>query len=551
MADDTQLLYLEPDDEITTVVRRLREADSPRVVLVATGRSKATTSAVALRLLAQVAAEEGRHIALVADAGGRALAAEAGIPAFASVADANAEGAVPLEPAPAQRAPIHVVRGEPEPAAPSLPAGELTAAPVTAPRGMEETQAVPVQRPANYPVPRAPAPAPTPARRPRPARPRAARRLGWMAAGVALLLLVGAGAALGVVLPSATITIRPQALPVGPISYQVRPEMRTPDAPQLTSTQPGEATGRRLRRTPASGVVTLYNYSDENVFAPSGTVVSVGGDILFQTTTEVVVPDSFFGFAGTANVEVVASDPGPAGNVEAFAIDTIEDRDVDRALRGPGPDNRRIENLDPTSGGEAQELHIVRKADIDAVREAITNDLRQQLAEQRDAAGEERIYTRGAPRPVIEVPDDLQGHASVEPFTFELTGTLQDDQPYVLAPDADAAAKEAILTDEEATPAGATIDFDTVQVELGSASTQDGEIVVQAVVTAEAVPDFDPSAIAGQVAGRTKRDAEQRLSSIGEATVTFWPFWVDRVPSLEWRVSVDVQAVEPVESIQP
>ncbi|HEY7464785.1 MAG TPA: hypothetical protein VH987_10195, partial [Candidatus Limnocylindria bacterium] len=102
MADDTQLLYLEPDDEITTVVRRLREADSPRVVLVATGRSKATTSAVALRLLAQVAAEEGRHIALVADAGGRALAAEAGIPAFASVADANAEGAVPLEPAPAQ-----------------------------------------------------------------------------------------------------------------------------------------------------------------------------------------------------------------------------------------------------------------------------------------------------------------------------------------------------------------------------------------------------------------------------------------------------------------
>ena len=108
MADETQLLYLEPDDEVTSVVRRLREADAKRVVLVASGRTKATTSAVALRLLAQVAAEEGREIALVADPGARALAAEAGISAFASVADANVEGAVPATP------PSIVMRPPPE-----------------------------------------------------------------------------------------------------------------------------------------------------------------------------------------------------------------------------------------------------------------------------------------------------------------------------------------------------------------------------------------------------------------------------------------------------
>src|SRR6188472_3774485 len=128
MADDTQLLYLEPDDEVTSVVRRLREADAKRVVLVASGRTKATTSAVALRLLAQVAAEEGRELALVADPGARALAAEAGIAAFASVAEANVEGAVPAAPPPAPRAPIHVVRGAGEPAAPDQPAVVAAAA---------------------------------------------------------------------------------------------------------------------------------------------------------------------------------------------------------------------------------------------------------------------------------------------------------------------------------------------------------------------------------------------------------------------------------------
>jgi hypothetical protein len=29
--------------------------------------------------------------------------------------------------------------------------------------------------------------------------------------------------------------------------------------------------------------------------------------------------------------------------------------------------------------------------------------------------------------------------------------------------------------------------------------------------------------------------------------VTLWPFWVDRVPKLEWRISVEVLPVERVE----
>ena len=57
MDGEPQLLYLEPDDEITSVIRRLRGADVGRVVLVAPGRSRATSSVVALRLLARAAAE--------------------------------------------------------------------------------------------------------------------------------------------------------------------------------------------------------------------------------------------------------------------------------------------------------------------------------------------------------------------------------------------------------------------------------------------------------------------------------------------------------------
>src|SRR3990170_5488699 len=121
MSDDQRLLYLEPDDEITSVVRRLRETDATRVVLVVPGRSRATASAIGLRLLASFAAEAGRDLALVADPGTRALAAEAGIPAYATVPDVTSGIVAAVEPA-APRAPITVVRG-PSPAAPPVHAG--------------------------------------------------------------------------------------------------------------------------------------------------------------------------------------------------------------------------------------------------------------------------------------------------------------------------------------------------------------------------------------------------------------------------------------------
>jgi hypothetical protein len=547
MPDDTQLLYLEPDDEITTVVRRLREADAPRVVLVVSGRTKATTSAVALRLLAQEAADQGREIVLVADAAARAMAAEAGIAAFASVAEANAEGAVPVESPPAPRAPIHVVRGEPRPAAPDLPDDALpVAAPMSTPRGLEETQAVPVQQPARYPVPRQPAPRAASSRPRTPAR--AARAAGWVLPAIGLLLLVGVGAALATVLPAANVVIRPQATAVGPVTYTVRPDVHAGAGDPLTATKQGEATGHRTKRTAAKGVVTFVNYSGQDVFVPSGTLVSAGREIVFRITDPVTVPQgTIFGGPGAANAPIEAVERGTDGNVDAGAIDTLEDKDLDRALRGGGGNRTRVvANQEPTTGGDEQELQVVRKSDIRAVTDAIRADLQQQLATLREESGEDRIYAAdGAPKPQIDIPKDLEGHASADPYTFELTGTLQDDQPYVLRDEVVAQAAERVTQDQNAVPAGRTIQAESIQVEIGDVALAGGRIDVQAQVNAQAVPQYEESAIAGQIAGLSADDAESQLDSIGRTTVTLWPFWVDRVPRLDWRVTVDVRPVEP------
>jgi 2-C-methyl-D-erythritol 4-phosphate cytidylyltransferase len=89
VSDVPVLLYLEADDEITAVVRRVRAAAPGRVIVVAPGRSRATSSVVALRLLARAASDEERDVVVVGDALTRSLAAEAGLAAFASVDDAR------------------------------------------------------------------------------------------------------------------------------------------------------------------------------------------------------------------------------------------------------------------------------------------------------------------------------------------------------------------------------------------------------------------------------------------------------------------------------
>jgi hypothetical protein len=96
---------------VTSVVRRLRAADPGPIVIVAPGRSRATSSVVALRLLGRAADADGRSLSVVGDALTRSLAAEAGLPAFGTLDDArSAEGgpAPTIEP---RHASISVVRG--------------------------------------------------------------------------------------------------------------------------------------------------------------------------------------------------------------------------------------------------------------------------------------------------------------------------------------------------------------------------------------------------------------------------------------------------------
>src|SRR5207237_5059938 len=84
----TGYIYLDIDDEITSAAARIRAADEARIALVLPSGSRLATSRINFRLLARDAQGRSRHLLGVApEAATRALAASAGLGAYASVRD--------------------------------------------------------------------------------------------------------------------------------------------------------------------------------------------------------------------------------------------------------------------------------------------------------------------------------------------------------------------------------------------------------------------------------------------------------------------------------
>ena len=535
MPDQPQLIYLEPDDEITSVVRRLRAAEGRSVVIVAPGRSRATSSAVALRLLAAVAAEEKRTLSLVADAPTRAVAGEAGIAAFASVAEATSGSAPPDQAAASPRAPIHVVRGLPEGVAAA--AGDLPVAPAMRSSASDETMAV------RLPPPAARGSGRTPRRSLIPKWP-------WLVSLLVVALAVGAA-----LLPAATVSITPATMAVGPKAYQVQLLIVGRQSSDLRVTRPGTATGQRIEKVAATGTVTFFNWSSVTVEVPQGTQVSTSGTNVFTTAERIVVPRGHFQpqAAGKKSVGVVAAVAGTAGNVGAEAIDTVDDASVSYFLRAgfpPDQTNRLVANADPTSGGVETPHSVIQQSDVDAVVAGLKTDLASQLAAALSGQPD-RLYA-GPPAtevPEITIPPGLVGTEDMP--TFELTGLLSFDRPYVTRADVEAAAHTALLGDATAPPSGTTVLPDSITVEIGNAAANGTEMTIAVSVRAAAAAAIDAAAVRDRVAGMTVAEAQAALAGMGQVEINLWPGWLDRLPRLAFRISVQTVAPAPGASASP
>ena len=600
------ICYLDPEDEITGAVARIRAVQDGEAVLVLPPGSRIATSRINFRLLAREAEQKGLTIVAVSDEPGvRALAISAGLPAYDSIAAAQAglaefarqdrrlaerlakpsdagEGkGQPHRPSASDEPPVTGSARAPaqDPARQAGQGSRLRDAPER-PRGAE-TQRQPASRRQHQPddatrvmavpvaehlrPPEQPTLRPPPADRPdeHPAERRATRqrRRGWaltpLVVAALLLALLGVGAyGAYMLLPTATVTVRPHVAPVGPVNATVvaDPRVAVVDVGEgvipaqrleLTLTASGEfaATGTRVQTVRATGTVRFNSANTvSEVAVPAGTRVRTANGIAFETTAAVVVPRAVFdtGTPGLVDAPVRAVQAGRRGNVAAETVTRVPDALAEQLIR--------VTNPEPMTGGDRRETRVVAAEDYDAAVAELIEQLDGRLAQ---ALADPETTPRG----LTVYPDSAQiGRATAEPASGAVVGGASESFSVAVSAPASVLAVNELLVEQviveqlrALVPPTSELLATTVQVSHSPGELTGATISFSASADGSAHRILDRDALVAEIRGRTVDEAREIIGRYGRAELSIWPDFIDRVPDQPARINLTI--LPPTENV--
>lgn len=495
----THTIAMQPDDDLAVLRHRLRQARDGRAIVVLPWETRLFSRPLDGELVRREAERLGLEVAVVSeDPDRRAYVRWLGLPAFASVAEAEAAEEWPWPD-----------REFPEPP----------------PRAWWEEE-VPLQPPPARPLPSW----------------AQGIRTGARATVFLATLLVLAAFAYAVV-PRATVTLVP-------IGQTVRAEVTVSAGLDFSNVDPVrgliparrvgdyfsgylevETTGTAAYESgKAKGTVLFSNLLAQEVRIPAGTVVRTSSGsfpVRFVTTEEVVVPP-----LGQTPAPIEALEEGPAGNVPAGHINQIEGV-VGTALR--------VINPEPTSGGGLQEVRAVSQEDMDRARE----QLKAQLLEEAYQGLREYLEpTEVLFRQSLEIQ---ASEVTFNRFLYERADTVGVQMKLLItgmAVDRGNAQVVAYRALSDQLPPGHTLVNARFELHEPETGPQNGVLSFRVSAAGYTAAEIDPEAVRKAIRGRSVRQATGLLMEefpLAEPPqIEVWPRWLGRLPLLPLRIQVVV-----------
>lgn len=504
----TQIIQLEPYDDVNSVRDKLGWVRAPRVLLVfPPGQSRGILrTRLDLVLLQREAARHGAQLALVTeDPIIREHAHTLGVAAFDTV-DASNRRAWRTRPESGTRTPR-----------PTAPPAERA---VLAEGRPDEPE--PVLLP--------------------PALQRTAVRVliaVLVVLGAAALLLLGPGATVTLypasnqISVTTTITADPQAEPgfvdadaavIAARLVGVEVEGSTSVATTGTLQQPSQH---------ARGIVIFSNRGAEQVNIPSGTVVrtSAAQPVRFATLLDATLPAQV---GETVEVAVEALDPGFEGNVPAGRINRIDGALDTRAA---------VTNPEPTRGGEAEEVPAVSEQDQQRVSALLLQQLQQRaLAEMETSLLDDHESIPLESLRVVLVHSETYSGYVGEPagnLSLSMRVTVQG-----VALDERLARQVVYKELADKVGPGYQIGSSSLVFRVGdvTATSEGGAVTFVMHGAGDISAEIPPDEVATLVRGRTIRAAEQHLERAYPLTapphISMWPSFWPLTPLVPLRINV-------------
>lgn len=433
---DRDTIYLDNDEEITSVVDKLKAADFGAVDLVIPKEALILQSVVNLKLLKKQAENLGKEITIVTqDKVGKKLASQIGIPVVDRPGETPKEVHV-TEAEPMAQAPEEgiKIKGTPDEekatndeedgiemkdeASPIVPTSEVVGADAT--EGIKEESGV-----ANLGKAM---PDETSKKK------KKFRKLKiWLLAGGFVLLALTVVAY--IYLPMANITIK-LAAEKKKVDFTFTADKSLNSVDSTTQKVPGQeisaelektgeyaTTGKKKTGTKATGTVKIYNnFSTAAKALDAGDKVVASNGLIFTINTNVSVPgytDPGGGkVAGTAEVGVTANAVGEeynAPNNAAFSIPRYGSADFYATATAA------------FSGGTSKDIQFVTQADINAAKEDLAKQLEQELISEaiKKSERDQRIVDKAYKVTEISAAatPDLNGEAAK--FSLKMKASIK------------------------------------------------------------------------------------------------------------------------------
>ena len=517
------VVYIDVDDDITSIIEKVKSSSAPITALVPPKRLGALQSVVNLKLLDRAATSAHKRVVLItSDHALTSLAAGAGIPVARNLQS---------KPEIADVAPVveveddDIIDGDdiPLPETSDDISGEIAT----------DTLAMPVTEVATD--------------RPRSRRVAAtvpnfdAFRNKLVLIGGGILLLVTFVVWAVVFAPRATITITAKTTPYGVSKPLTAHAGATLDADKgvlgaavkemkKTVSIDFQATGTKDVGEKATGPIKLTNSSSVAVTIDAGDVLTSASGAKFVASSDITVPAATLAFScpgflcpGTATGTVVANAPGSSYNAASGAL-------------SGGPSAVTIVFTSPTSGGTDKTITVVSEQDAQTAKDklqaqdanTIKSELKKQFSADIIVIDESYTVTPGSPVIAPAVGQEAStAKLSVE-TTYSMVGFARSDLRSVVEKD--------LMRQLAGLPNQSIYDLGMDKVRFASYSIQDKTYTVSLITTGLVGPSIDTVALAKKLTG--KREGEiiaevKTYEGIQQVKVNFSPFWVSTAPSAD------------------
>lgn len=566
MRHEEQLIYIDPDEEITAIIDRLRQTDASMIRLVVPKGALILQSLVSLKLLKREADQLKKRIALVTqDPIGERLAPQAELAVFRKPKDSQPVVAAPYETSfeeETELAPEVEPEEVPEGLSvhhyePLVPASDSEASEEASqaddadePQGISNDDQVD----ASQRLPNA-----------------AAKALGRRQPSgrgkkffMFLVILGGVGLLAWLVFmefaPRAVIAMTLSTEPLEQ-AVVVKADLSMTDIDLSNAKIPAERQETQLevaREAPATGKkqigekatvsLSLYNYWDSNPQSiVAGTQLIASDGTPFQTLESVTIPGASTTLSqgkivttpGKVNVVARAEQAGTAANGKSgtFTIPSLPTVRQDKIYG---------ESVNPSAGGTSREVTIVTSNDINSLKNAAQAAFRDEGKAKLVEASDRHLLDGAIEYTITQESASAAVDAEAETIRYTVTGTLRallfDDSQLK-----DAAL--AILT--RTVPSGRTVilrDSDTLSAAAENIVQDPGTMDLKVTIATHTALALELEDVAGSVTGLGFAEAESRLretAGITDVTITSRPRWLKSLPKRPGQIEIVINyAVE-------